>query len=195
MTAARRKANSEASRRFRDERHLIPLPEDMKVGVLDMREHKDTYLVCPSNEILDQCQRLFGSGKSEFEPQQVFIVMKMMPRTDGDFSNELDFLLRIMQTRLCSDGIYDTDEGHLIRLAIAFSRRISLQEVPLPHTVKNEGYLVDIQGVIPGIWEIKVRFPSPGYVTPVRGSVAKLIQHITYINSNPPSTKSATWER
>ena len=160
------------------------------MGVLGVQEHQGIYVVYPPGEILAQCQDVFGSGISEFKPQQVFIVMQKMSTTGRDFQCELKFLLRIMQIRICSTGVHDTDEGHFNRLAIAFSRRISLQGVPLLPTVKNEGYIEDLQGIVPGIWEIKVRFPSSGCVVPVRGSVAELIQHISYKEpASPPPPK------
>jgi hypothetical protein len=157
----------------------------IQVGALGIQKHQHTCLISPTEEILRQCQSLFGPGKSEFEPHQVFIAIKVTQPGSG-FQKELDFLFRTMQTRLCLPGVRDTEEGRFIRLAFAFSRRISLQEVQLPSTVENQGLIVGFRGVLSGTWEMKVHFPNPGHVETLLGNTAKLIQHVHYIDSAPP---------
>lgn len=158
--------------------------------VFRLQKDQNKFVVYPQDHILVQCRALFGSERSGFAPEQVFIVIqKISTTTAADCREELDFLLRIMQTRLCSSGVFDTDEGRFIRLAIAFSRNISLLGVHQPYSSgKNGGRLVDLQSVIPGIWEIKVRFPGPESVVCVRGSVTELMQSICYQEpaSSPP---------
>jgi hypothetical protein len=80
-------------------------------------------------------------------------------------------------------GVRDTEEGRFIRLACAFSRRISLQKVQLPSNVENQGFIVYFHSVIPGSWQMKVHFPNSGRVETVLGNTAKLIQHVNYMDS------------
>lgn len=101
------------------------LPLIMLAGVLRVQEHQDAFIISPPNDILVKCQELFGSEASVFTPQQVIIVIQKMPTANHDYHNELHFLLRTMQTRLFSPGVRESDEGCIIRLAIAFSRVIS----------------------------------------------------------------------
>lgn len=157
---------------------------------MSVQEHQGSFVVSPSDDILIECQGLFGSGISDFTPQEVFIGIQMLSKTNDHYRNERDFLQRIMQTRLCAPGVYHTDEGRFIRLSIAFSRVISLlgAQQLCPSISKNEGHLVDIRGVCPGIWEVKVRFLSPEYVVSVRGSLEDLTKHILYKEPTfPPS--------
>lgn len=106
-------------------------------------------------------------------------MIQKMSTTDDDYRRERHFLLRIMQTRLCSPGVYDTCEGRFIRLSIAFSRVVSLLGVQLCSSIlKNEGHLVNVRHVGPGMWEVKVRFLSPEYVVSVQGSLEELTQHV-----------------
>ncbi|KAJ5882829.1 uncharacterized protein N7473_011091 [Penicillium subrubescens] len=186
--AKRRQANAIASRQFRkNRREGIPLQVgELSVRVFRLQEDQNKYVVYPQNHVLSQCQALFGSEKSGFAPEQVFIVIHKISTAIVIRSEELDFLLRIMQTRLCSFGVFDTDEGRFIRLAIAFSRNISLLGVQQPYSsVKDGGRLVDLENVVPGTWEIKVRFPGPEVVC-VRGSVTELTQSIRYEEPHSP---------
>ncbi|KAF3394363.1 hypothetical protein F1880_005498 [Penicillium rolfsii] len=180
--AKRRKANAMASRRFREnKREGIPLQVgELRVRVFRPQEDQDKFVIYPQNKVLDQCQALFCRERSGFAPEQVFIAIHKISDTVAIRPDEHDFLLRIMQTRLCSFGVFDTDEGRFIRLAIAFSRNISLSGVQQPDSsVKAGGRLVDLESVVPGIWEIKVRFPGQEVVC-VRGSVNELTQSILY---------------
>lgn len=154
----------------------------MLVGVLKVQELQDTFVVSPPNDILVKCQELFDLETSIFTPQQVFIVIQKISTANDDYHEELHFLLRTMQTRLCSPGVYGSDEGCFIRLSIAFSRVISLRgtEQLCPGLLKSEGRLVDIQEIEPGMWEIEVLFLSSEYVVSVRGSLLELAQKIHY---------------
>lgn len=158
---------------------------------MNIQKRPGKHAIHPPNEILVQCQSLFGLEESGYEPHQVFIAMKKMSSpNDGAFQDEFDFLLRIMQLRLCLPGVRDTEEGRFIRLAIAFSRRISVQKIKLPATVKNEAFIVDLRSLFPGTCEMKIHFPNPGHVETVLGNTAKLIEHITYIDPIcPPPPK------
>lgn len=161
------------------------LPLIVLVGVLRVQEHQDTLVVSPPTNILVKCQELFNPETSIFTPQQVFIVIQKISTTNDDYRKELHFLLRTMLTRLCSPGVYESDEGCFIRLAIAFFREISLHgaEQVCPGLLRTEGNLVDIQEIEPGTWEIKVRFLSPEFVVPVQGSLLELTQKIHYKES------------
>lgn len=157
--------------------------------VFRLQQGQDKFVVYPQDQILVQCRALFGSERSEFAPEQVFIVIQKISTTVPDYQEELGFLLRIMQTRLCSSGVFDTDEGRFIRLAIAFSRNISLLGVQQSYSSgKSEGRLVDLRSVVPGTWEIEVRFAGPESVVCVQGSMTELMQSIRYLEPVPPES-------
>lgn len=156
------------------------------MGVLSYRDDGDKYVIYPTSEILHECQRIFDTRKSGFEPQQVFIVMKIS-RNKKSFSRERDFLLHIMRIRLCLTG-HHTDEGRFIRLAIAFHRKVCLHDVQLPPLVGNKGHVVEFRGTLPGVWEIKVCLSNSGHihVETMLGKAEKLLEHIKYIDSTDP---------
>ncbi|KAJ5642512.1 hypothetical protein N7490_006512 [Penicillium lividum] len=104
---------------------------------------------------------------------------------DSDFDEELQFLLRAMQMRLCFPGVYDSDEGKLIRLAIAFDRK-SLIALPGTVIVQSEGYLRDFCYVMPGIWQVKLLLSDIGLIVSERGSLAELVRMISYVDSASP---------
>jgi len=52
----------------------------------------------------------------------VFIVIQKLLGSDIMFYVELQYLLRAIQTRLCTVSVYDSDKGRFIRLTIVFSR-------------------------------------------------------------------------
>ena len=132
----------------------------IEVGVLGIRECQGTYFIDPPDEILIECQSLFGSKQSGLKPAEVFIAIKSLPSIVGHFQNELNFLLHVMRARLCSPGVFDSEEGRLIRLAIAFSRRISLQPGD------NRGYIVHVKCVHPGVLKIHLTVRIQGPLQP-----------------------------
>jgi hypothetical protein len=139
--------------------------------------------VYPAGDIFLQCQATFKSSLLEFTPQQVFIVM-MKRESKRDFDTELQFLLRAMQMRLCFPGVYNSDEGKLIRLAIAFDRKSSVNLAGAE--VKCEGYLRDFWYIMPGMWQMEFS-PSDGeLVVSRRGSLAELAKLILYVDTASP---------
>lgn len=151
-----------------------------------MVKNERGHLVYPAGDIFLQCQDTFKSERLEFTPQQVFIViMKGMKGAseEGDFDRELQFLLCAMQTRLCSPGVYKSDEGKLIRLAIAFDRK-SL--ISLGAEIKCGGYLKDFCYIEPGIWQMKFFLSDSGLIVSRQGSLAELVKLISYVDSAFP---------
>ncbi|KAJ5544079.1 hypothetical protein N7494_005358 [Penicillium frequentans] len=156
--------------------------DQSKVGVLSVVKNEKGYLVYPEGAIFLQCQDTFKSSRLEFTPQQVFIVM-MKGGSKGDFDTELQFLLRAMQTRLCSSGVYNSDEGKLIRLAIAFDRKSLVSHGA---EIKCGGYLKDFCYIEPGIWQMKFFLSDSGLIVSRQGSLAELVKLISYVDSAFP---------
>ncbi|KAJ6016500.1 hypothetical protein N7540_011091 [Penicillium herquei] len=96
---------------------------------------------------------------------------------DNGLEDETHFLLRAMQTRLCASGVHDSDEGRLIRLAIAFVRRC-IVTVPGAN-VSEEGKLTDLYPLHPGIWEVQLMLAN-GRSSKIQGSLAELVDAIRY---------------
>lgn len=161
------------------------------VGVLKYHLDGPHYRIYPQEDILGHCQTLFGATNISFEPSQVFIVLKSK-MGNGNFSQETEFLLRAMQTRLCISGVRDTREGQLIQLALAFQRIISVRGIKLPPFINNSGFITDIQSILPGIWEIKIRFSTPTqeHVELVRGNIATILQVVFYCVPPTPTGTS-----
>jgi hypothetical protein len=152
------------------------------VGALIVQDFQDKIIILPQKDILVKCQELFDPEAFVFTPQQVFIAIKKMSTANEDYCQELQFLFRTMQTTLCLPGVYDSDEGRLIRLSIAFSRVFSLlgAEQHCPGLLKNECNLVDIQDIGRGRWEIKIRFLGSQHVVPLKGSLLGLTEQIKF---------------
>ncbi|KAJ5982103.1 hypothetical protein N7451_012203 [Penicillium sp. IBT 35674x] len=102
----------------------------------------------------------------------------------GAFDTELQFLRRAMQMRLCLPGVYSSDEGKLIRLAIAFERKplITLAAT----NVKCEGYVRDLRYVLPGIWQMEFLLSGSESIVSSKGSLAELAKLISYVDSAFP---------
>ncbi|KAJ5559525.1 hypothetical protein N7513_001924 [Penicillium frequentans] len=147
-----------------------------RLGVLSVVKHEKGCLVYPEGNIFLQCQDTFKSSRPEFTPQQVFLVIMKGASEKGDFDRELQFLLGAMQTRLRSPGVYNSDEGKLIRLASAFDRK-SL--ISLGAEVKCGGYLKDFCYIEPGIWQMKFFLSDSGLIVSEKGSVAELVKLIS----------------
>jgi hypothetical protein len=132
---------------------------------------------------------MFDTKRDDFAPQQVFIVIKKMTSNDDHFHEEIQFLLHAMRMRLCSPGIYETDEGRAIRLAIGFIRNclISISGTNMDNL---EGRLQDFSPVVPGVWEITFTLKNQECIVSKRGSLAELVQIIRYKEpASPPPPK------
>jgi hypothetical protein len=98
-----------------------------------------------------------------------------------------------MQTRLCTAGVYDSDEGRLIRLAIAFSR-VCLVAHPIEdcylttsNVLELEAKLCNVVPVMPGIWEVHFCLLHTSCTVSQQGSLAELAQTFCFKPSSNPS--------
>lgn len=133
-------------------------------------------------DILRQCQGLFNARRPDFPPHQVFIAIYKLQKSHI-FEAELEYLLRAMQTRLCTAGIYSSDEGCFIRIAIRFARsclisnKIEFEHQVTPDMATLEAKVHDVQQVEPGIWQIQFQLLCNASK---QGSVSELARSFCY---------------
>ncbi|KAJ6016443.1 hypothetical protein N7540_011034 [Penicillium herquei] len=151
-------------------------PEFFEVGVLRFRKDQEKTIVYPSRSLLSYCQSIFQSSGPDFAPQQVFIAIKKS--VVNGLKDETQFLLRVMQQRLCNSGVYGSDEGCHIRLAIAFVRKCQVT-FPEADVLNKEGKLIDLYLMDSGNWGVQIKLDS-GEIVGIQGSLAELAKDIRY---------------
>lgn len=82
-----------------------------------------------SLKLIHACHQFFGATGFKFEASQVYVAMIAKYKKSFLDESEEKSLCWAMRSRLCHDQVYDSEEGFLIRIALALKRRVIYMKI------------------------------------------------------------------
>jgi hypothetical protein len=147
-------------------------------------------IVLHSDDLARECQLFFSQSTCtfSFEAAQVYISMRRKRTGTSLKSYEEEDLCWHMRNRLCQSNVYESEEGCLIRIALALKRAMVLMRIQNDQILKIDSTEAPEQNVIfsafhpmfsallkpTGTYTIDILIPGRSAVIPKTGTIVEL---------------------
>lgn len=163
--------------------------------IIKVEKAHGVYNVTPASPaLLLECQSLYNTRRSAFSAAEVYVTMMKFSSRYTFETAEGNWLRFIMRETVCKEGVYDSNEGSLIRIALALQRKVlvrvkdsRLYDNTRSDILEQEVTLEKFEPLLSqrltstGLWRIDVSFPDFSYLVSKQGTLRQLSESFRFM--------------